>query len=421
MGLSPVPPTASPAPPAASHRHLNGRRIADPDGYVPGEAVPAEVVVYFAEDPRRVYQLRQWLPVLERLDGRHRVTLLLTHRDTYALVRAQTSLRCVLVPTWPDLADLFEASDFKVAIYVNNSVRNFQMLAARSMLHVHVNHGESDKVCMVSNQVKAYDRVFVAGEAAVRRHRAALIEFDERALVRVGRPQLDLRPEPVLPPSSRRTILYAPTWEGENSSNDYTSVALYGPAIVRAALAVPDVRVVYKPHPRVASSPTSHIAAAHAEIRAMLAADPRAGHRDETGADILAVFPGCDAMITDVSSVGLDFLYLHTDRPVFICDRHGDRERLLADAPIGRAADVVDASTIGLLTHLLARRLAVDVHRRGREALRTHYFGDLAPGESTARFLAAVTDTIADRDRALARRTVGDLGDLGDLPVVAGV
>ena len=40
MGLSPVPPTASPAPPAASHRHLNGRRIADPDGYVPGEAVP---------------------------------------------------------------------------------------------------------------------------------------------------------------------------------------------------------------------------------------------------------------------------------------------------------------------------------------------------------------------------------------------
>ncbi|MGD9527022.1 MAG: hypothetical protein AB7V44_09565, partial [Pseudonocardia sp.] len=70
MGLSPVPQTTqtSPAPPAASHRHLNGRRVADPDGYVPGEAVPGEVVVYFAEDPRRVYQLRQWLPVLERLD-----------------------------------------------------------------------------------------------------------------------------------------------------------------------------------------------------------------------------------------------------------------------------------------------------------------------------------------------------------------
>ncbi|MGD9528268.1 CDP-glycerol glycerophosphotransferase family protein [Pseudonocardia sp.] len=215
----------------------------------------------------------------------------------------------------------------------------------------------------------------------------------------------------MLPASSRRTILYAPTWEGENASNDYTSVALYGPAIVRAALAVPDVRVVYKPHPRVASSPTPQIAAAHAEIRSLLGAEDV----EATGADILAVFPGCDMMITDVSSVGLDFLYLHTDRPVFLCDRHGDRERLLADAPIGRAADVVDASTIGVLTHLLARRLVVDVHRRAREALRMHYFGDLAPGASTARFLAAVTDTIADRDRALACRAVGDL------PVVAGV
>lgn len=419
MGLSPVPESppsalAGAAPDQAApdpHRLLNGRRVADPDGYVPGEPVPGEVVVHFAEDPRRVYQLRQWLPVLERLDGRHPVVLLLTHPATYDLVRTETTLRCILAPTWPDLVDVFEAGDFAVALYVNNSVRNFQMLAARSMLHVHVNHGESDKVCMVSNQVKAYDRVFVAGEAAVRRHRAALIEFDERALVRVGRPQLDLRPVPALVPTSRRTILYAPTWEGENASNDYTSVALYGPAIVRAAQAVPDARVVYKPHPRVASSPTPHIAAAHAEILGLLGP----GDVDATGTDILAVFPGCDAIVTDVSSVGLDFLYLRTEKPVFIADRHGDRELLLADAPVSRAADVVDASTIGVLTHLLARRLETDVHRPAREALRHHYFGDLAPGESTARFLDAVTDTVADRNRALSCRA------FDDMPVVAGV
>ncbi len=66
-------------------------------------------------------------------------------------------------------------------------------------MHIHVNHGESDKVSMVSNQAKAYDKVFVAGEAAVRRHRAALVDFDESTLVRVGRPQLDLNPTPTLP------------------------------------------------------------------------------------------------------------------------------------------------------------------------------------------------------------------------------
>ena len=30
------------------------------------------------------------------------------------------------------------------------------------------------------------------------------------------------------------------------------------------------------------------------------------------------------AMVTDVSSVGLDWLYLHTDRPIFLTDPHGD-------------------------------------------------------------------------------------------------
>jgi len=387
------------------HRLLDGPRVPGPTGYLPGEPVPGDVVAYFADDPRQLYQLRQWLPVLERLDGLHPVLVVTRDPQTYAEVRPLTALRCVLAPAFPDLMGLYESSHPKVAIYVNNSVYNFDSLVAGRMLHIHVNHGESDKVCMVSNQAKAYDRVFVAGVAAVRRHRAALIEFDETKLVRVGRPQLDLRPPPVLPPTTRRTILYAPTWEGENASNNYTSVDVHGPAVVAAALAVPDVRVVYKPHPRVAISPDPGMAAAHTQIVRCLEAaarrDPAAGHRVETAADILAVFPGNDLMITDVSSVGLDFLYLHTDKPLFVADRHNDRTRLYADAPVSRCADVVDAATIGALTHTLAARLDRDEHRPAREATRRHYFGDFAPGESTERFLAAVDNVLVTRDRLM--------------------
>ncbi len=57
-------------------------------------------------------------------------------------------------------------------------------------------------------------------------------------------------------------------------------------------------------------------------------------------ADILAVMPDCDAMVTDVSSVGLDWLYLRTERPLFIADRHEDPERLRLAAPVSRCADV---------------------------------------------------------------------------------
>lgn len=378
-----------------------------PAGYEPGTHVPGEIAVYFADDPRKLYQLKQWLPVLERLDREHPVTIITRNRKTFA--ELETPLRTVLAPAFPDLVQLYETSDFKVAIYVNNSVHNFHSLMQRRIVHVHVNHGESDKVCMVSNQVKAYDRVFVAGEAAVRRHRVALMEFDESRLVSVGRPQLDLRPAPVLPPSTQRTILYAPTWEGENASNNYTSVDVHGPVIVEKALAVPDVRLVYKPHPRVVVSPLPNIAAAHREvvrrIEAAARRDPAAGHRVEEQSDILAVFPGCDLMVTDVSSVGLDFLYLRPDQPTFIADRYDDREKLHTDAPISRCTDIVDSATVGALTDTLAARLDHDEYRQARAAIRELYFGDLAPGESTTRFLAAIDDAVTRRDANLSAST----------------
>jgi hypothetical protein len=383
----------------ARKKARDARRVLDspsgpqPAGYEPGSAVPGEIAVYFADDPRKLYQLNQWLPVLELLHERHRVVLITRNAATYAELAGATYLPRVLAPTFPDLVQLYESSELKVAVYVNNSVHNFHSLTQRHLLHVHVNHGESDKVCMVSNQVKAYDRVFVAGPAAVRRHQAALLEFDTDKLIAVGRPQLDLRPSPLLAPSPLRTVLYAPTWEGENESNNYTSVDVFGPAIVAAALAVPDVRVIYKPHPRVPASPLPEMAAAHREIVRLVG-------RSQEG-DILAVFPGCDLMITDVSSVGLDFLYLR-DRPMFVADRRDDRERLAADAPVSRCADVIDSATLPALTATLERRLDHDEYRTARAAIRAEYFGDLAPGESTERFLAAIEETLAARDAGLA-------------------
>jgi hypothetical protein len=367
--------------------------------------VPAEVVVYFGDEPARLYQLRQWLPVFERLDRRHRVLVATSDARTYAEVRAMTGLRCVLAPANRDLVDLYDSGDYKVAVYVNNSMLNFRSLSARRMLHVHVNHGESDKFCMASNQVKAYDRVFVAGEAAVQRYRASLIGFDETKLVLVGRPQLDLRPSAALPPTDRRTVLYAPTWEDDTVSNDYTSVARYGPAIVSAVLDLADIRVVYKPHPRISVSQDLQVTAGHRQILQLLTeagrTDPGAGHLALTDGDILAIFPGCDLLITDVSSVGPDFLYLHTDKPLFIADPRNAPEQLHAEVPLSRCADIIDSTTIAVVGRTVKARLTDDERRGERESMRRHYFGDLAAGESTERFLSAIEDAVAARDRLI--------------------
>ncbi|NUL60203.1 hypothetical protein F7P83_07410 [Brevibacterium luteolum] len=213
--------------------------------------VPGEVVVYFGDSVEKLYQLAQWLPVLEELDTTHRVVLVFRKLNALRACKAKTKLQKVFVRRFDDLITLYYENCYALGLYVNNGVTNFQSLSYPAMVHVHVNHGESDKVSMVSNQAKAYDSVFVAGQAAVERHRRALIDFDESALVRVGRPQLDIPRDSGLPPTTKRTVLYAPTWQGENDSNNYTSIDVYGPQIVESVLALPNVRLVYKPHPRV--------------------------------------------------------------------------------------------------------------------------------------------------------------------------
>ena len=310
---------------------------------------PVSVLAYFGDGPAYVYQLAQWLPVLELLDREEPVGLVLRDARSALIVSEQTTLPVLLAADFAALRELYDELDAKVALYCNNSTSNFDSLLESRMLHVHVNHGESDKQSMASNNAKSYDRVFVAGQAAVDRYASALLELDPDRLVRTGRPQLDLVREPVLRPSRRRTVLYAPTWEDDADYNNYSSVDTIGPQIVQQLLDVPDVRLVYKPHPRVVLSADAGIRAGHRKILRLVsraaAREPRAGHLALLDADILAVMPSCDAMVTDVSSVGLDWLYLRTERPLLITDRHDDPERLRRTAPVSRCADVVTHAT----------------------------------------------------------------------------
>ena len=170
------------------------------------------VIAYFAGDPTRTYQLVQWLEVLEILHDVHPVALVLRDPASAALVEPRTSLPVLTAPSFPELTELYAELDAKVVLYCNNSVLNFESLVDSRRLHVHVNHGESDKQSMASNNAKSYDRVFVAGDAAVQRYVTGLLDFDASRLVRIGRPQLDLPRTPLLAPGPRRTVLYAPAW-----------------------------------------------------------------------------------------------------------------------------------------------------------------------------------------------------------------
>ena len=178
--------------------HIRKRFVDGPMGFDLALGLPVDVAVYFPDNMAKAYQLTQWLPVLENHPSDLTFGLVVRKIPVFQELRELTKLPIAYVPTFADVMELYRVSPFKAIMYVNNGVGNFQSLTVAELAHIHVNHGESDKICMVSNQVKAYDRVFVAGEAAVLRHRAALSEFNEEVLVRVGRPQLDENPAPAV-------------------------------------------------------------------------------------------------------------------------------------------------------------------------------------------------------------------------------
>jgi len=380
----------------------------DPEGFTLEDIPDADIALYFPDGPPKLYQLTQWLPVFEQ-QANHRTLVIVRQVDAYNALKGRTSLRVVLVPRYENLMALLDRADFRTVIYVNNGWTNFQALSFQRAVHVHVNHGESDKICMVSNQAKAYDKVFVAGQAAVDRHRAAIAWFDSSHLVRVGRPQLDLEVEPALPESTRTTYTYAPTWEGEDDANNYSSVDRYGPQIMEALLAQPSARVIYKPHPRVVDSDDPGIRSGHQSIVRMIDAaanaDPQAGHATLVNADMLGVIRSTDVLVADVSSVTLDFLYLRPGAPIVLTDRRSNRAALLAESPLAKAAYVIDSTNIAALASELPVVASDDQQAQARIDMRQHYFDDLAPGESTNRFWAELRRAMDEHDTALRELT----------------
>lgn len=104
---------------------------------------------------------------------------------------AATSLPILFSRSIEQIETKLREWDTKSINYVNNAQRNFTMLRLNGPAHIHLNHGESEKASMVSNQLKAYDFACVAGPAAVERITENIARFDPKHLVQIGRPQLD--------------------------------------------------------------------------------------------------------------------------------------------------------------------------------------------------------------------------------------
>ena len=361
-----------------------------------------EVAVYFPDGPANLYQLDQWIEPLEMLSETHSVVIVMRSHASFLAAKDTTKLPTVFIRRVGDLDGFVSDGDLKLALYVNHARSNFQMLRYGSMLHAHIGHGESEKASMASHQIRAYDYAFVAGDRAIARYEAALLEFPEpmhQRMIKIGRPQRDHKSAAGPSDWSLPTVLYAPTWEGDRETMRYSSVGDLGVRIVTEILESGRFRLVYRPHPRTGAY-EQHVKDGDEEIRRLIEeaalADPSAGHVTDVDSSLYEQIDQAAVGIADVSAVTLDLLA--SSKPVFVtevADRlvasHEGRELLDVCYRIG-----VDS---GEIARLLTDAVEADPIREERLSLAEEYFGDLTPGSSMARFLGAVSELIAERDR----------------------
>jgi len=351
------------------------------------------VVVYFGSTPESVYQLEQWLPALEALHAAHAVVVLTADSRSAARIRTLTWLRVATVSRYATFDDLLTGSQVRLVLYVNHHVQNFGLLRFGDVTHVSLLHGDSDKVVSVSNQAKAYDFTFVAGQAAVDRLSLHLQHFDAAArCVVVGRPQASAAPRDRRP-GEPVTVLYAPTWEGAQRSAAYGSLLELGPALVRAVVADAGLRLVYRPHPLTGVRRPDY-GEADAAVREIVTA---AGHRVSTDAAIVDDFAAADVLVCDVSAVAVD--WLATGRPLVLTDPPGQDPTALR-TPLANAVRRLGPDEAARAASIVRHEVERDELAADRAAIARYYLGETTPGTALGHFLTACDQIVAGIDPA---------------------
>ena len=364
-----------------------------------------ELIVHLSGPETAGYQINTWIETLEAL--RQPVLIVIRDRPLFNKM-ASTSIPTIGLKDPGELM-MLDLSPVKIALYPSNTGNNIHLLRLPNVMSAFIGHGDSDKSASNNPFSRAYDELWVAGEAGADRYRRSNLGIHEDQYRFVGRPQVHpIIQTPRLGEDEIPTVLYAPTWEGVNLGQEYSSLAAVGVRIVKAAIAAdPPVRLIYKPHPFTGQRDAKY-RSTHSRIVSMIDSANAArgtGHRvigsSRKEPSINECFNWSSALISDISSVVSDFLasekpyavFNHTESPT---------EEFVTEFPSTGASTVIGRDGSGIEEFLaVVTRSTADIRAESRSRLATYLLG--TPQQRTVdAFQSSVDDFInrSNRDRA---------------------
>lgn len=354
--------------------------------HTPSGDAKYKVALYFADPMVNAYQIRQWYEPMKQLAKHVPVVIIARRPDSALALREECALPVHYAPTIEDVENLVNTQDLRLVFYVNQNIRNFQMLRFNTPDHVFISHGESEKAYMWSNQLKAYDYVFSAGQAARDRLGEHLHNYDADQRTRlIGRPQIDV--DYLAPYSinhSLPTVLYAPTWEGDRPSMNYGSLLSHGEQLVDSLIKDGGFNVIFRPHPRSGFNSAQYGQAVNRVKQKLEEANSTSAARllfDDT-THWGWQWDQSDICITDISAVAYDFLA--TGKPMFVTTPVSE-EATVSDSPaLSKVPALSDAQVVEV--PVLIRSALIEENDDFKEVVE-YYFGDVTRGASMQRFI----------------------------------
>ena len=282
----------------------------------------------------------------------------------------------------------------------------------RKTRRIHLFHGVAGKYGLdapveIAPTIRTYNRLLFPNEDRLNRYvEAGLVAPGSAVAQLVGYPKLDALVDGSLDgrrvlgglglDARRPTVLYAPTW------SPYSSLNRIGTELP-PALEAAGCNVIIKLHDR--SLDLAHRASGGVDwMQAFAAYREHPRIRLVTGADATPYLAAADALVTDHSSVGFEFMVL--DRPIVVIDSPG----LLAHARVTpskvadlrRAAEVASdaAGAVAAVERQLGEP-SLHGHERRETALRFFY----RPGTAAARAVKCVYEVLELEAPVLAPET----------------
>lgn len=319
---------------SAASKSLPAKKPVGPEINFPRSELSAiQFIVHAGDGAGSEYQFLNWLA-----DIRHsyqRFAIFIRSWDVYTAVKDRLETCNVIFASGATGVEdmVTRMRSLRLVLYVSNTGNNLHLLRYNHLIHAFIGHGDSEKSASCHKFFRAYDEIWVSGQAHIDRFFNAKFETRHVDFVRVGRSNLRnqaldaiARIDHTTKTDSRLAqleridngvveyrFLYLPTWEGAFDDSSYSSLEYTG-KILEELCEVDEYKGAIKFHPmtgrRISMFSDFEKKLNMRFDRSRVQVIPRHGSYFDSYSQV-------DFLIADISSVITDFLV--TLKPIFVC------------------------------------------------------------------------------------------------------